>query len=176
MASMPHRRAHMNLYVLVSLLVVTTGCSLLPGPALCEDPSVERYVATIDESHDRVLDADDRIDELIRRLNNDPALIDFPAWQDSVQTQVERIVSTSRDIEDMQQPREELAIAHQLVTGAFADFRVGAQRIAEGLDQKENSLLREGNDLLRSADRKWDGAQDELNSVLDDCQWHSGLY
>lgn len=155
--------------------ILLSGCSLLGlggPPPLCEDQSVNNYVQKVGDQNTAVTDAAERIGELVSRLQNDPSLLDSSSWQNAVDSEVQEIIDANQTIQNLSSPRPELAVAHDLIQGAFQDYADGAQLMQTGLNQKSEQDIIDGVNTIEQGDNKLDGARDELQSVLSDCQWY----
>ncbi|MFB6197416.1 MAG: hypothetical protein ABEI52_03980 [Halobacteriaceae archaeon] len=163
---------------IVALLVapvVLSGCSMLGlggPPPLCEDQSVKNYVQTVNEANTNVNDAATRIGELVTRLQNDPSLVNESSWQNAMDGEVQKIMDANNQIQNLSSPRQELSVAHDMITGAFQNYSDGAQGLQQGINQGDAQRIQDAFQTIQEGDNKLSGAQDELNSVLSNCQWY----
>lgn len=165
----------LGIVTLLAAPIALSGCSLLGlggPPPLCEDQAVQEYVQTVNEANTTVSDAGTRIGELVNRLQNDSSLIDESSWQTAMDGEVQAILDANSQIQNLGSPRQELGVAHDLITGAFQDYADGAQGLQEGINQGDTEQLLNAFQTIQDGDDKLDGAEDELNSVLSDCQWY----
>jgi len=161
---------------IVPLFLIVTGCELLnlgAKPPLCEDSSVQNYVSTVQENAGKILDAANRIGELLSRLENDPSLIDKQVWKSAFSDEVAKIFIFADETQKLQVPRKQLEIFHELLSGAFADYKEGVTAMEEALNDKDEQKLLNSVDMLLEGDQKFRGAQDELDSILGTCTWYS---